>query len=457
MTSLIKPSRLLWIVLALAVTLRLLVLVIALEHPERTLAPDSDGYIQPAVVLVTEGGYNDPSAIRTPGYPLFLAAVFVVFGQSLAAVVAVQLLLNLLTLFFLFKIGQLLLPQDETWLSVILFALALEAIFTAFFILTETLFAFLLAATTWALVKYRASPGWGWAALAGAVTGYAVLTRPIAMLYPLATALVLLFSKSAWRTRLAHLTLNLALTAALVAPWILRNYNTLGVASLSTISGRYSLYYQAAFLVADQQNLPIEQVKQDLRAQVDAIVQRENLPNDEVSRARVETELARQIVLADPLRYAAVHLREDVKGLLPGVSILLNVFGVQEDREHPLTVLKYQGAQAALENYFGDQTWLIALFIPYFLFLGAVYLGGTLGAFALARRKLWFELFILLLPIVYYLGLPGGSSNARFRVPVMPYLCLLAGVGLVSAWRGLSARRSRVPSASQAETVEVKP
>ena len=27
-------------------------------------------------------------------------------------------------------------------------------------------------------------------------------------------------------------------------------------------------------------------------------------------------------------------------------------------------------------------------------------------------------------------GVPGGASSARFRVPVMPYLCMLAGVGL---------------------------
>ncbi|MEW5939339.1 MAG: glycosyltransferase family 39 protein [Chloroflexota bacterium] len=441
--SLPKSSRfLLWIVL-LALTLRLIILITAYNHPDRTLAPDSDGYIRPAMVLVDEGGYNDPSAIRTPGYPIFLAGVIAVFGENYFAVTALQIVLNLLTLYFLYKTARLLLPNDEAILSAILFALALESILTAFFILTETLFAFLLAVVTWTLVKYHKSPAWTWAALAGAVTGYAVLTRPIAMLYPLVMALVLLVSKTNWKTRLLHLTLSLALAAAVAAPWIVRNYNTLGVASLSTISGRYYLYYQAAFLVADQQNLPIEQAKQNLRAQADEIMQSQNIPESEVNRNNVETALARKIILAHPIQYVGVHLREDAKNFLPGISILLNVFGVQEGRQNPLTVLKFQGMQAALENYFGDQTWLILLFIPYFLFLGLIYLGGALGALALVKRKQWFEALVILLPIAYFLLMPGGSSNARFRVPVMPYLCMLAGVGLIYAWRRFSSRGAK--------------
>jgi 4-amino-4-deoxy-L-arabinose transferase-like glycosyltransferase len=441
-TSTHKPSRLLlWTIILLAVLIRAIILVTAYNYPDRTLSPDSSGYIRPAVVLVTEGGYNDPSAIRTPGYPIFLALIYFLFGQSSFPVVAAQIFLNLLTLFFLYKIALLILPRREAILGTILFSLALESVLTAFFILTETFFAFLVAVITWSLLKYYKSPSWKWAALAGVTTGLAILARPIAILYPLVVILVLLISKTNWRTRLANLAIGLALTAAIVTPWLVRNYNTLGVFSLSTISGRYYLYYQAAFLVSDLQHKPIQQVKDNLKTQVDERMLSANIPEGEVNRSKVETALAREIILAHPLQYAGVHLREDVKGLLPGVAILLNVFGIQEERSNALTVLKSQGVQAALQNYFGDQTWLILLFIPYFIFLGTIYLGGALGVFVLIQRKMWFELTFLLVPILYFLGLPGGSSNARFRVPVMPYLCLLAGLGLVYAWDWLSARR----------------
>jgi 4-amino-4-deoxy-L-arabinose transferase-like glycosyltransferase len=361
-------------------------------------------------------------------------------------VVAFQILLNLLTLYFLYQTARLLLPENEVILSVILFALALESVLTAFFILTETLFAFLLALVTWTLARYHKSPAWIWAALAGLFTGFAVLTRPIAILHPLVIVMALLFTKTDWRTRFVHAVLSLAITAALIAPWMLRNYNTIGMFTLSTISNHNILFYEAAFVLADTQHKPSEQVKAELRVELEERLQSSGLPNTEANRARMESEMADEIIRADPLKFVYVHLREDLKGFLPGVSNLLNVFGVQEGRENPISVLRYQGLQAALENYFGEQTWLILLFIPYFIFLGAIYLGGALGIFTLLKRQAWFELALLLIPIVYFLGLPGGASNARFRVPVMPHLCLLAGIGLIYLWGRFSARLKRTSS-----------
>jgi hypothetical protein len=59
------------------------------------------------------------------------------------------------------------------------------------------------------------------------------------------------------------------------------------------------------------------------------------------------------------------------------------------------------------------------------------YLGAVIGCLVLAGRKSVYALALLLLPLIYLLILPGAASNPRFRIPVMPYLCLLAGVGIV--------------------------
>jgi len=56
-------------------------------------------------------------------------------------------------------------------------------------------------------------------------------------------------------------------------------------------------------------------------------------------------------------------------------------------------------------------------------------------------------LAVLIFPIAYLLLIPGAPSNSRFRLPAMPEICLMAGIGLEAAWVFLgrkfkSARRT---------------
>jgi len=49
---------------------------------------------------------------------------------------------------------------------------------------------------------------------------------------------------------------------------------------------------------------------------------------------------------------------------------------------------------------------------------------------SIVRERKWFALAILLFPMVYLMLIPGAPSEPRFRVPAMPYFCLLAGLGM---------------------------
>ena len=42
--------------------------------------------------------------------------------------------------------------------------------------------------------------------------------------------------------------------------------------------------------------------------------------------------------------------------------------------------------------------------------------------------------------ILYFAVLTGPVANARYRIPVMPLLAILAGVGAQVVWRGLKRR-----------------
>jgi len=89
-------------VLLLAALLRVVLFAVAAGSPERFTTKDSGEYIGVAShlrdsYLGDSGPWFDLGLRRTPGYPLFLRGVFETFGTHDAAVVAVQLVVSVAT------------------------------------------------------------------------------------------------------------------------------------------------------------------------------------------------------------------------------------------------------------------------------------------------------------------------------------------------------------------------
>jgi len=60
---------------------------------------------------------------------------------------------------------------------------------------------------------------------------------------------------------------------------------------------------------------------------------------------------------------------------------------------------------------------------------------GVIGCWALFRRRQWPAVMLLLTLIGYFVLLGAGAeANSRFRVPIIPFLALLAAVGLEASW-----------------------
>ncbi len=55
---------------------------------------DAPGYYRLATTLLTDHSFENFGTLRTPGYPLFIALVFGVFGKHVWVILLIQLLLN---------------------------------------------------------------------------------------------------------------------------------------------------------------------------------------------------------------------------------------------------------------------------------------------------------------------------------------------------------------------------
>jgi hypothetical protein len=127
------------------------------------------------------GGAPRPTLIRLPGYPLFLAACFLVFGVGkYQAVLWVQLLVDLLSCGMMADLARRLFGARAGMAAL---WLAMVCPFTANYVgaaLTETLSLFCIAAAFYGMERWReARCGFGrWLWVVAAALAYAVLLRP---------------------------------------------------------------------------------------------------------------------------------------------------------------------------------------------------------------------------------------------------------------------------------------
>jgi hypothetical protein len=183
-----------------------------------------------------------PEVIRTPGYPVFLGLNRMVFGRyGLVAATCIQQLLVVVVALIAAgmcrrvngsRLGGLL------GLAIGLFCVSQNCIADRLF--SETLFNVLLTAAMALLLAWIDRPTLLRAALTGLLLGAATLVRPVSQL-----AWVPLLAVMAWRAgelkmfrrSAVHAVVLLAVMAATLAPWYVRNYVCCGKAFLVKASG----------------------------------------------------------------------------------------------------------------------------------------------------------------------------------------------------------------------------
>jgi hypothetical protein len=233
-----KPARYWWTILAALVTGAALRLWFIHAYPEILGDPLVYGSIAKNWMLhgvygTTTSGALRPTLIRLPGYPLFLALCFRLFGmEHYHAVMYAQTVIDLATCLTLAAFTRRIWNEKAGWWAL---WLAVLCPFTANYAavpLTETLEIFSIAVTLYALVRFLETPRWSWAILEGLAWSYASLLRPDGALIAVA-----LFPAMIWygRTRYGVARMmRFALTAALLSilpfiPWTIRNWRTFHV------------------------------------------------------------------------------------------------------------------------------------------------------------------------------------------------------------------------------------
>ena len=378
-----------------------------LTRENRYYFPDTDQYAGIARNLLAEGSLSYDAghrACRSPGYPVFLAGCFAVFGEDARAVRLVQAAIGALTCLLVYALAR------EMFGPIVgLFAAAAAAVYPFFIfytglVLTETLYTAVLAALLPAILLSKRSR-W-WLPVAGLAGGAAILIRP-----PTLLLLPLLLLPSLWRKPLRRRAIDaliiLTIAGACVVPWAWRNYRIFGHFVPTTLTTGMSLY---------EANSPYA----DGGPGIDSI------PWDSLDRA-----------------WRARHPGEELDEYARDQHY--RGLAVAWMREHPGEFLRLAGVKLL-------RTWNIAPNDPAhrsgaLVAVSAVsYAPAVLLAIVgmVAHRRRFRDWGCLLIPALYFSALHAVFvGSVRYRAPAMPFLIVLAAAGAAALVRGNRIRNEK--------------
>lgn len=370
--------------------------------------PDSELYLRYAATVYEGTAYNvdGDGARRAPGYPIFLALCRALLPiEPERAALLVQAVLSTATCGLVWHIARLLEPTMAPAGTAVA-ALALTAfdpysIVLSSLVLSETSSTTLLVLT--AALGARSLQGAAplRSLAAGVAAGAAVLVRPSGLLLvPAAAALAW------WYGRRPEVSRNLLMTAVgfllVLTPWWIRNgivYRTVVLSTLNVGESLYDGLRPDATGASDMRFLDAARRDAGYRTM------------SEVERDRHWRRQALEWASRQPAAVLQLALWKLGRFWSPWPN--------EARFRQPLVVMV---------TTLGT--------VP-------VWLAAALGAWRCRQAPA--VLLLCLVPAVYFCGLHSVfASSVRYRVPVEPFLRILAGIGVASLWHR-SARKPSLP------------
>lgn len=433
-----------WIAVLLTVVIRGVIFLYfrpwSAAYEIQMLGEDPYVYHQLAVDLLRTGQYggnpeydssHHVATVRPPGYPLFLAAVYAVFGAHPWVVLLIHVLLSAASTALLIGAVRTSFPEKTAITAGMLFAVHPVAAFTAVSLYSETFFLFLLCLLLYVMTTAQrrlqsgAAPAlaialWG---ATGLLAGLSTVVR-VSMLYfsPLLLLLWTLVLPSPVRQRFACLLVALASFALPLVPWSLHNYQRYGSYRLSA-SGEYNLLVLTVGQAFAGEGLEeFVRVKHELSQEALQRMKQDGLQpaTQPLHRAKYYRALALEKIRQHPLTVLLGMMRGMAKfWILPsrasGESLLSGTRGA--------TRLLFAGA------------WIYAVLLQVLLAGCAVY-----GARLLWRQPQHLWVITFLLAALYFTLSAGAAGSSRYFLQVLPFLLPVAAHALAN-WSTRRARR----------------
>ncbi|MCX8128409.1 MAG: glycosyltransferase family 39 protein [Synergistetes bacterium] len=431
-----KRGWLLPVILAFVLRLSLF-LFISFYNPSFMIQPDSPGYVNPAENLIKYGLFSSgeppnlkPETLRTPGYPLFIALSYLVFGRKIESVIILQIIIGALLPLLSWKILEEL-GASLRARRIAAYITALDPLLLIYTVnvLTEELYAFIIALVI--LLYFKVLRGFTLfhLFLASIMTGFQAYIRPVGVYFPVIVFLYFLFLK-----RFKEAFTILLVSYLLIFGWSFRNYKEAGAFEFSTISGVNMAFYRASYVLQFERGESWVKIREELRRELEE----KGRGLNEAQKLALAKRMGLEIILSHPISAIKAFVRGILGTLLgPGGAYYLVAFKAYIPGSGILNRLYELGFLRFLVLLWREYRWLFLVELSFGLYFLFIYIFALLGFWRNLLRK---EVWPLILTIFYFLVISAGpEAYSRFRVPFELFLIILCS--LYFEGRGRSSTR----------------
>ena len=427
---------------ALCIKLIWFAAIVFLNPENGFLTIDSSGYLAIADNLknyhfYSQGLINHPSfipdATRTPLYPvlLFIAKLFHI---TMPAFIVFQLILSSITAVFVFKMIQLFVKNEKYALIFLLvYTVDIPTICFSNYIMTDTIFAFLLTASLWNLILYITNEQKLKLLLLSAVfLALATLCRPMALYLLPIYAVFGLLSKKNQKDKLKQGLSFLLVFLTLISPWVIRNKIVFGNTFVSTIAEVNLLFHTAANVEAISKNETINTIQNEYW-KVSLKDFNWSEPSETVRFAKYSREYAIEILVQNPSTFLKIYtgsiflffikpLRAQIETQLFKKQSINTLTGISDKRWE--NIQKYSIFN---ENPLVQLLIVLQIVQLIVLYTGVILLLLNQKHILSSPKKIVYFLFVVIIYFVLTSSLT--EFDARFRIPIIPIITVLSAIG----------------------------
>ncbi len=366
------------------------------------LFSDARHYDKAARTLLQEGEWGEKYN-RSPLYPLFMAAVYRLFGTSFVAVRLAEAALGALLCFLVYQMGRRLFSEKTALIAAAMAVAHPHFLLVSVILYPTHLFTLLTALCIYLLLIFDESKRPLHLLGAAAVAGLAALTIP-AFFFTLPFIVLWLLFGRRWAAAAAFLII----FVCLLAPWTLRNYKRYG---------RLTLVRPVPHTVFP--NL------EDLEAQKQRIDSGFKDTTDYLRHNPKGTDKDRLD------RIIGGYLRHPLQSLRYLLSESAHFWALYPDRLDTMSetyqhqIRSRDGRMIATRRSLWQTAKVLSIMVMAPLFLAAVI--GLAAAFPWKRAAL----LPLGAAVGQWLGYSLIYAEVRYRIPIEPYVLLFAAYGLV--------------------------
>lgn len=428
-----------------------MIFILSINQIDVTNTLEPGKYIRPAKGILATGGYNYldektntyiPVLGRLPGYPIFLALIYKLFGvdNNLIVVILQSLISGLTVLGIALTASEIL--KNWFWPSVVLASFCFNIVYRASTVMPETIFIFFIVWGTYFQLRIYHKKSTSINILSSALMfSLALLTRPAALLLPFltvpATAYLLYSSKKHSKKHIICFSFAPSIIAFSMAilPVTVINHAKLGKYIFSSQAGQHSLYWLYPCLenkwgCGKRSKSAINNAKSLFIQKTEYLTEVEK--NNPVKIDHIKRQLARHLILSIPLFQLITASTGSSLKLMMHTSMqeILERFGMKTIHISEIS------AKSTLEKISLflvkslSNKWSIMLFLSQLtvLFLRLLQILGIF--YGLYQEKYRPITVWLLSATISFIMISVGIGNYRYRSPAEPMLILFALLGI---------------------------